>query len=60
SQVDLSKFKENIEILNSVYDCFNIKIVEAEENKSDDETNKPDKKEEAPKKKGFLSRLFKK
>ena len=62
AQVDLSKFKENIQILNSVYDCFNIKIVEAAENKSDDETNKPNNKEEKepPKKKGFLSKLFKK
>ena len=59
-QVDLSEFKENMEILDSVYDCFNIKIVEASANKSNDETVKPDKKEDPPKKKGFLSRLFKK
>ena len=62
AQVDLSKFEENIEILDSIYDCFNIKIVEAAENKSNDETNKPNNKEEKepPKKKGFLSKLFKK
>lgn len=67
SQVDLSKFKENIEILNSVYDCFNIKIVEAPANKSDDKATKPDnakvtnkEEKEPPKKKGFFSKLFKK
>ena len=60
SEVDLSKFKENIDVLNSVYDCFNIRIVEAPENNPlGDKSN--DKEEKAsPKKKGILSRLFKK
>ena len=60
SEVDLSKFKENIDVLNSVYDCFNIRIVEAPENNPLGDKSNDKEEKRSPKKKGILSRLFKK
>lgn len=60
SEVDLSKFKENIDVLNSVYDCFNIRIVEAPENNPLGDKSNDKEEKGSPKKKGILSRLFKK
>ena len=60
SEVDLSKFKENIDVLNSVYDCFNIRIIEAPENNSLGDKSNDKEEKGSPKKKGIFSRFFKK
>ena len=57
-QVDLTKFRECIEIINSVYDCFNVKITDNEFAEAKPEPKKEEK--EPPKKKRFFSRLFNK